>query len=94
MEHRISLTRVRFLTEISNQLEMFKNLSFLLAVVINLLILMSVSTTSTPDKLPDLYISTLLDAIDIGNFGPLGSKYTWRAIRYDMFALCPSCSQP
>jgi hypothetical protein len=81
MEHRISLTRVRFLTQLSNQLDTFKNLSFLLAVVINLLILLSVSASPTKDLLSDLSISHLLRTINIGNSGPLGSRYTWNAIR-------------
>jgi hypothetical protein len=81
MEHRISLTRIKFLTSVSNQMDNLKNLSFVLAVVINLLILLSVSASKATDRLEDKQISTLLDNINIGTNGPLGSRRTWAIIR-------------
>jgi hypothetical protein len=81
MEHRISLTQVRFLTEVSNQLETFKNISFLLALVINLLLLLSASTSPTSDLLPDFAISTLLSAVTMGGVGAFNGNFTWKALK-------------
>jgi hypothetical protein len=86
MVHRVSLTKINGLTLLSNQMDRLKNVSFLLAIVINVLILLSVSANPGTGKLPDTDIEDLMDAIDIGTSGPLGSSSTYAVIRCGMGA--------
>ena len=51
MDHRISLTQVTGLSQLSNMLTLFKNASFLLAAIINLVILLSYTTEASTGEL-------------------------------------------